>query len=156
MNDFQTAAEKAANARSKAALGTEFAVDYVVVKDVKFYYQQVAHAWALPLLQELDQFSAGLAALYVLAHDADTVRNEIIPEIWNGSIRQKAVQFFIDKNLLAIVQCRLHGYTNDTGPHSKCQNKNKSQKRRQKNQENITKYFLPGSGLHFFFSFIKG
>ena len=33
MNDFQTAAEKAANARSKAALGTEFAVDYVVVKD---------------------------------------------------------------------------------------------------------------------------
>ena len=100
MSDFQTAAEKAANARSKAALGTEFAVDYVVVKDVKFYYQQVAHAWALPLLQELDQFSAGLAALYVLAHDADTVRNEIIPEIWNGSIRQKAVQFFIDKNLL--------------------------------------------------------
>lgn len=100
MSDFQTAAEKAANARSKAALGAEFAVDYVVVKGVKFYYQQVAHAWALPLLQELDQFSAGLAALYVLAHDADTVRNVIIPEIWNGSIRDKAVQFFIDKKLL--------------------------------------------------------
>ena len=100
MDDFQTAAEKAANARSKAALGTEFAVDHVIVKGVKFYYQQVAHAWALPLLQELDQFSAGLAALYVLAHDADTVRNVVIPEIWNGSIREKAIQFFIDKNLL--------------------------------------------------------
>ena len=100
MSNFEAAVNAAADARNKAALGAEFAADYVVVKGVKFYYQQVAHAWAMPLLQEMDQFSAGLAALYILAHDADTVRNEVIPEIWNGSIREKAIQFFIDKNLL--------------------------------------------------------
>ena len=100
MSDFESAVHAAAAARNKAALGTEFAADYVAVKGVKFYYQQVAHAWAMPLLREMDQFSAGLAALYILAHDADTVRNVIIPEIWNGSIREKAIQFFIDKNLL--------------------------------------------------------
>ena len=96
---LDTSMAKLAAARSRAAIGGEFAPDYKEIKGVRFYYQTVAHAWVLPYLSEMDAISGGIVVLYALAHDADAVRNKVLPEIWDGSIVRKATEFFIEKGL---------------------------------------------------------
>lgn len=95
----QHSMDKLVAARNRAAIGGEFAPDYKEIKGVRFYYQTVAHAWVMPYLSGLDAISGGIVMLYALAHDADAVRNKVLPEIWDGSIIRKATEFFIEKGL---------------------------------------------------------
>ena len=56
--------QKVADAKTTAAIGAEFAEDYIIIKGVKFYHQTVSHAWVIPMVaarlgDELSIFDKG-------------------------------------------------------------------------------------------------
>ena len=91
--------KKVADARSNAALGSEFAPDYVEVRGVKFYYQTVAHAWVIPMAaqrcEKLSVFEKGIVTTYLLAQSPEDVRNRCMQEIRKGEVFDRAMDFFI-------------------------------------------------------------
>lgn len=97
VNDVKTA-------KSTAALGAEFAPEYIKIKDVKLWYKTVSHAWVLPAVIEnpkiTSDFEKGMLTFYILAHDPESVRNKIMQELKEGTITDKALDFMITNQLV--------------------------------------------------------
>jgi len=95
--------KKVADARNNAALGSEFAPDYVEVRGVKFYYQTVAHAWVIPMAaqrcEKLSDFEKGIVTAYLLAQPPEEVRNRCVAEIRKGEVFARALDFFISRGI---------------------------------------------------------
>ena len=90
-------------ARDKAAVGGEFAPDYVTFKGVRFYYKTVAHAWIIPAvfnrLTDISDFEKGVVSCYLLSMSADEVRNRAMQELSEGKLLFLALGFFIDRGI---------------------------------------------------------
>lgn len=71
------------SARAEQALELEAMHDYIDVGDVRLYRPTVAHGWVITRLTQVARsrkwapFDLQLVVGYVLAHDADTVRNTL-------------------------------------------------------------------------------
>lgn len=90
-------------AKTNAAVGAEFAPEYITFKDVRFYYKTVAHAWIIPYvfnkLPNLDNFEKGTVSCYLLAMSAGEVRNRAMQELSEGKLLENAIGFFIDHGI---------------------------------------------------------
>ena len=100
----QNAVKSFVDAREKAAVGAEFAGDYVTLKGVRFHYKTVAHAWIIPAvfnrLHDLDDFDKGVISCYLLSMSADEVRNRGMQELAEGKLLENALSFFIEHDIL--------------------------------------------------------
>ena len=87
-------------AKTSAAVGAEFAPEYITVKGVRFYYKTVAHAWIIPAvfnrLRDLTDFDKGIVSCYLLTMSAEEVRNRGMQELSEGKLLDNAIGFFID------------------------------------------------------------
>lgn len=103
MNTMEKAIENYTGARNAAALGTEFAPDYITFKGIKLWYKTFSHAWIIPVAvsrcQKASAFEKGMLTVYVLAHGPELVRNEILQELEEGKILENAMEFFIKNNI---------------------------------------------------------
>lgn len=103
MNKTDTAIAALKEAENRAAVGAEFAPDYITFKGVRFYYKTVAHAWIIPAvfnrLQELSGFDKGVVSCYLLAMSAEEVRNRAMQELSEGKLLDNAISFFIDREI---------------------------------------------------------
>lgn len=90
-------------ARTKAAVGAEFAPEYITVKGVRFYYKTVAHAWIIPAvfnkMTGISDFEKGVISCYLLAMSAEEVRNRAMQELSEGKLLDNALGFFIDRGI---------------------------------------------------------
>ena len=90
-------------ARDKAAVGGEFAPDYITVKGVRFHYKTVAHAWIIPAvfnrLAGISDFEKGVISCYLLSMSAEEVRNRAMQELSEGKLLDNALGFFIDNGI---------------------------------------------------------
>ena len=103
MNRIDKQTKAVAEARSRAAVGAEFAEDYVTVKGVKFYHQTVAHAWVIPMAAaacaKSGDFERGMVTMYLLAQSPEDVRNRCMREIRKGEVLDRAMDFFIARGV---------------------------------------------------------
>lgn len=103
MERVNQAIDQLAEARNRAALGAEFAPDYVTLKGVKFYYKTFAHAWVIPAVigrnPGVSVFERSMLVLYVLAQPPELVRNTILQQLDEGNIVERAMAFFDENNL---------------------------------------------------------
>lgn len=87
-----------AQARNNAALGAEFAPEYVMLKGVRIFYQTFSHAWVIPAVvsrnAKASVFEKGMLTVYVLAQPPEMVRNEIMQQLDAGNIIGAAMDFF--------------------------------------------------------------
>lgn len=101
MSTTEKAIEKYSEARNKAALGAEFAPEYMTLKGVKIWHKTFSHAWVIPAVISRNAFAGlfekGMLTIYVLAHPPEMVRNEIMQQLNEGNIIEKAMEFF-EKN----------------------------------------------------------
>ena len=92
-----------AEAKTQAAVGAEFAPEYITFKGVRFYYKTVAHAWMIPAvfnrLKELSDFDKGVVSCYLLAMSAEEVRNRAMQELSDGKLLDNAIGFFIERGI---------------------------------------------------------
>lgn len=90
-------------AKTNAAVGAEFAPEYITVKGVRFYYKTVAHAWIIPAvfnrLRDLTNFDKGVVSCYLLSLSAEDVRNRGMQELSEGKLLDCALGFFIDHGI---------------------------------------------------------
>ena len=103
MNRIDKQVKAVSEAKSRAAIGAEFAADYVEVCGVKFYYQTVAHAWVIPMAatrcEKLSTFEKGIVTTYLLAQSPEDVRNRCVQEIRKGEVFDRAMDFFIARGI---------------------------------------------------------
>ena len=103
MDNVSQAIDRLAEAKNNAALGAEFAPDYVTLKGVKFFYKTFAHAWVIPAAisrnAKLSMFERGMLVLYILAQPPDLVRNTVMQQLDKGNIIDAAAAFFEKNNL---------------------------------------------------------
>ncbi len=90
-------------AKTRAAVGGEFAPDYITVKGVRFHYKTVAHAWIIPAvfnrLTGISDFEKGVISCYLLSMSAEEVRNRAMQELSEGKLTDNALGFFIDNGI---------------------------------------------------------
>ena len=90
-------------ARTRAAVGAEFAPEYITVKGVRFYYKTVAHAWIIPAvfnkMTGISDFEKGVVSCYLLTMSAEEVRNRGMQELAAGQLLDNALGFFIDRGI---------------------------------------------------------
>ena len=90
-------------AKTSAAVGAEFAPEYITFKGVRFYYKTVAHAWIIPAvfnrLRDLTDFDKGIVSCYLLTMSAEEVRNRGMQELSEGKLLDNAIGFFIDHGI---------------------------------------------------------
>ena len=103
MERVKKAIDQLEEARNRAALGAEFAPDYVTLKGVNFYYKTFAHAWVLPAVigrnPNVSVFERGMLILYVLAQPPELVRNTIMQQLDEGNIINRAMAFFEENEI---------------------------------------------------------
>jgi len=103
MDKVEKAIGTVKEARNRAALGTEFAPEYVTYKGIRLWYKTFSHAWVIPLVasrcEKASLFEKGLLTVYVLAQPPEMVRNKILQELDEGDILGKAMDFFISNNI---------------------------------------------------------
>lgn len=91
------------NAKNTAALGAEFAAEYVDFKGIKVWYKTVSHAWIIPAVtarcEGISNFEVGLLTFYILTHDPEGVRNKIMQELKEGNILDKAMDYMIEHQI---------------------------------------------------------
>ena len=123
--------EKSGVIHDEAAVGLEFAEDYVEKEGIRFYYATVAHKWILMKLsgrqfKNLDDFDKATIMAYCLAHKMPEHLTEISAQMRKADILEKALAFFVKKNispeiLAGINELLLHPYdsgTDDENPMS--------------------------------------
>lgn len=102
-NETDRALAALSEAKSKAAVGEEFAPDYITFKGVRFYYRTVAHAWIIPAvfnrLGDISAFDKGVVSCYLLSLSAEDVRNRGMQELSEGKLLDCALGFFIDHGI---------------------------------------------------------
>ena len=102
-NETDRALAALSEAKSKAAVGEEFASDYITFKGVRFYYRTVAHAWIIPAvfnkMTGISDFEKGVVSCYLLAMSAEEVRNRAMQELSEGKLLDNAIGFFIDHGI---------------------------------------------------------
>ena len=123
MNKLATIHADVEKSREEAAVGTEFAANFIERSGVKFYYATVAHKWVLMKLSgksfsELDDYDKATVMAYVLAHKMPQNLSRMTAEMRKGDILDKALAFFsskkIDPDILAEVKdLLLHPYESD-------------------------------------------
>lgn len=96
--------KKVADAKNTAAIGAEFAEDYIIIKGVKFYHQTVSHAWVIPMAvarlgDKLSVFDKGMVSMYLLANSPEDVRNKCMQELRKGVLYERAMNFFIEHEI---------------------------------------------------------
>lgn len=96
MNSEQ-AIRKLAEAKESAALGAEFAPEYIERFGIRFYYKTVSHAWVIPMAitrcKGAGDFEKGLIVLYLLSMTAEEVRNRATQEAADGTLLANAIKF---------------------------------------------------------------
>ena len=102
-NETDRALAALSEAKNRAALGEEFAPDYITFKGVRFYYRTVAHAWIIPAvfnrLRDISAFDKGVVSCYLLSLSAEDVRNRAMQELSEGKLLDNALGFFIDRGI---------------------------------------------------------
>ena len=111
--------------RDDAAVGIEFAEDYMEKEGIRFYYATVAHKWILMKLsgkqfKHLDDFDKATVMAYCLAHKMPDHLTELSAQMRKATIFEKALDFFIKKNispeiLAGINELMLHPYSDAEG-----------------------------------------
>lgn len=96
--------EKAGSLRDDAAVGIEFAEDYVEKEGIRFYYATVAHKWILMKLsgkqfKNLDDFDKATVMAYCLAHKMPDHLTELSAQMRKAEIFEKALAFFVQRNI---------------------------------------------------------
>lgn len=97
------AIDKAAAARDRQALEDGVMHDHIMVGDVKLYRPTLIHSWVIGRLTvdaaKMSPFDLQLAIGYILAHDAEEVRNRISQEIRKrpAELPLIAEKFFVDR-----------------------------------------------------------
>lgn len=98
-DELQTGVAAFGEAKTRAAVGEEFARDHIEFKGVRFYYKTVAHAWIIPAvfsrLPDISNFDRGMIAAYLLAMSAEEVRSKAMQLLEEGRLRDAALDFFI-------------------------------------------------------------
>ncbi len=98
-DELQTRVAELGEAKTKAAVGEEFARDYIEFKGVRFYYKTVAHAWIIPAvfnrLPNINNFDRGMIAAYLMAMPAEEVRSKAMQLLEEGKLQDAALDFFI-------------------------------------------------------------
>ena len=102
-NETQRALAALNQAKTNAAVGAEFAQEYITFKGIRFHYKTVAHAWIIPYvfnkMQDLGDFEKGTVSCYLLAMSAGEVRNRAMQELTEGKLLENAIGFFIDHGI---------------------------------------------------------
>lgn len=105
MSEIDKAAGKYREARNDAALGPEFAPEYVLLKGQhKVWYKTFSHAWVIPAAvgrcSKASLFEKGLLTVYILMQDPETVRNSVMQQLDEGRLLDAAFEFFASKGIL--------------------------------------------------------
>lgn len=104
MNELQSKVAELGEAKTKAAIGEEFAREYIEFKGIRFYYKTVAHAWIIPAvfgrMQEMNDFDRGMIAAYLLTMSAEEVRSKAMQQLEEGRLKDAALDFFIGKGIV--------------------------------------------------------
>lgn len=103
MDRTDQAIQNLAEAKENAALGAEFAPDYIDYKGLRIYYKTVSHAWVIPAVvnryKNAGDFEKGLLVFYLLTMNAEEVRSRAMQELAEGTIVADAIAFMEDHNL---------------------------------------------------------
>ena len=103
-DELQTRVAELGEAKTKAAVGEEFARDHIEFKGVRFYYKTVAHAWIIPAvfsrLPDISNFERGMIAAYLLAMSAEEVRSKAMQLLEEGKLQNAALDFFITHGIV--------------------------------------------------------
>lgn len=85
------------NAKAAAAVGAEFAPEYIEKFGARFYYKTVSHAWVITAIvsrvPNASDFEKGLIVLYLLSMSPEEVRNRALQEASEGRLIESAIAF---------------------------------------------------------------
>lgn len=85
------------NAKAAAAVGAEFAPEYIEKFGARFYYKTVSHAWVITAIvsrvPNASDFEKGLIVLYLLSMSPEEVRNRALQEALEGRLIESAIAF---------------------------------------------------------------
>jgi len=95
------AMDRAEDAKSAAAVQPDAMYDYIEVCGIKFHRPTIAHTWVYMLIarQCPALLTDPVAIGYLLAHNQEDTRNKVLREVLNGTIREAAYKFVIEKNI---------------------------------------------------------